>query len=147
MVNSYRRSDGPEGAHTCQKIFSHPLSLYGGETAFSGCLALYMRHWFIFIEPSKQVGGSFFHVWIWEMMTPGAEAALSGVKVAPNGGEGAGRSRCPRAQHHSGTGARIYTEPASLISFPHRLQLCSADLVPRVSVLTERWEAESSRFH
>lgn len=31
MVNSYRRSDGPEGALTCQKIFSHP-SIYSGVT-------------------------------------------------------------------------------------------------------------------
>lgn len=31
MVNSYRRSDGPEGALTCQKIFSHH-SIYSGVT-------------------------------------------------------------------------------------------------------------------
>lgn len=38
MVNSYRRSDGPEGAHTCQKIFCHHLFIffYSGVDVFSG---------------------------------------------------------------------------------------------------------------
>ena len=113
MVNSYRRSDGSEGAHTCQKIFCHHSLCSGVAACLFVCLffsllgTIRMRHQFIFIERCKRVLCELMGEFV-EFLAPTVFFG-GGRKSCPKCV--AGRSRCPRAQHHPGTGARICMKP------------------------------------
>lgn len=83
MVNSYRRSDGPEGAHTCQKIFCHH-SLYSGLTVSQ---AVWHIRWdtslFLSSSLNKHAWASFtVDVGICDIITP----TVLGLKVTQMGG-------------------------------------------------------------
>lgn len=82
-----------------------------------------MRHRFIFVERCKQVCVSSFRgrcVNFWKLWLPTVQKLPKSV---------AGRSRRPRAQHHSGSGARICMKPGSCISFTEATTYCHYSLL------------------
>lgn len=96
---------------------------------FAGCLPHKTRQQFNFIERCKQVCE--LHLWLTcEFVKLYLPTVWKLLKWA------AGRSRRPRAQHHSGTNARICMKPGFYISFTESgtLRHYYTDMVSYVSV-------------
>lgn len=126
MVNSYRRSDGPEGALTCQKIFSHH-SIYSGVTVSQ---PIWHFRWGLFLSSSvnKSLRAPFMcgfgRFWL--------RSSSVGRKSCPYGGQ----------EGHAALVRNITLEPVpefawSLVSTAALLTVispCHADLALDVSV-------------